>query len=487
MNVVIVGGGTAGWMTTAALCKTFGGDWKITLIEGGESIGVGESTTPHINQYLKFMEIDDNTFLQEAKATYKSSSRFQDFSKVGEVFHYPNGQQIRADISYHEWMYAKAMGLTVPPFASLFMPFVTVAEEGKLPLNDNLLSPYQIEKDRSFHIDAASFCEYLKKYCDTASIISGKVKNVRYKNKKIHHVTVDGQDIEGDLFIDCTGYSSALLGKTELMLDNQWIPYDNIITDTALVTKVDYSTNIEEEMVAYTNAQGKTAGWEWTIPTWEFISKGFVYSSKFQSEKEAAEEFGYENYRKIQFKQGRHDKAWVGNCVAIGLSYGFIEPLESTSLFNTHHGILALIDILKQHNLPGQFARDRYNYNLSEHMDGWREFVESHYYYSKRRDTPFWKHVTDEIEYEMSGAHNVILQAMVTGEEIPHGEDPIVYILAGSGYTNVNERLNKYYNERVDFDTQKWDIHYNQVKKLAEKMPTMHEYLSKEVWGLTKF
>ncbi len=76
---------------------------------------------------------------------------------------------------------------------------------------------------------------------------------------------------------------------------------------------------------------------------------------------------------------------------------------------------------------------------------------------------------------------------MVTGEEIPHGEDPIVYILAGSGYTNVNERLNKYYNERVDFDTQKWDIHYNQVKKLAEKMPTMHEYLSKEVWGLTKF
>ena len=93
MNVVIVGGGTAGWMTTAALCKTFG-DWNITIIEGGESIGVGESTTPHINQYLKYMEIDDETFLREARATYKSSSRFQDFSKVGEVFHYPIGQSI---------------------------------------------------------------------------------------------------------------------------------------------------------------------------------------------------------------------------------------------------------------------------------------------------------------------------------------------------------------------------------------------------------
>ena len=477
MNVVIVGGGTAGWMTTAALCKTFG-DWDITIIEGGESIGVGESTTPHINQYLKYMEIDDKTFLQEAKATYKSSSRFQDFSKVGEVFHYPNGQSIRADVSYHEWMYAKAMGYEVPPFAELFMPFVTVAEQGKLPLNHNLISPYQIEKDRSFHIDASSFCTYLRKYCDNATLISDKVKSVKYKDGKIHHLVVNGQEIYADLFIDCTGQSAILSDKL-----SDWIPYDNIINDTALVTKVDYSTNIDEEMVAYTNAQGKTAGWEWTIPTWEFISKGFVYSSKFQSEKDAAKEFGHEDYRKVEFKQGRHDKAWNGNCIAIGLSYGFIEPLESTSLFNTHHGILALMDILSHDRLPGQFARDRYNYNLSEHMDGWREFVEAHYYYSSRRDTPFWRHVTDELEYEISGAHKVILQAMVTGEEILHGEDPIVYILAGSGYSNVNERLNKYFNDSLDFDTQKWMTHHRAVKDLANQMPTMNQFLRNEIWA----
>ena len=484
MNVVIVGGGTAGWMTTAAFCKTFN-DWNITIIEGGESIGVGESTTPHINQYLKYMEIDDKTFLQEAKATYKSSSRFQDFSKVGEVFHYPNGQSIRADVSYHEWMYAKAMGHEVPPFAELFMPFVTIAEQGKLPLNNHLITPYQIEKDRSFHIDASSFCTYLRKYCDSAKVINDKVATVKYervmqgsKDKRIHHLVVNGQEIYADLFIDCTGQSSVLFDKT-----SDWIPYDNILTDTALVTKVDYSTNIEEEMVAYTNAQGKTAGWQWTIPTWDFISKGFVYSSKFQSEKDAAEEFGHEEYRKIEFKQGRHDRAWTANCVAIGLSYGFIEPLESTSLFNTHHGILALLDILKQDALPGQFARDRYNYNLSEHMDGWREFVEAHYYYSSRRDTPFWRHVTDELEYEISGAHKVILQAMVTGEEILHGEDPIVYILAGSGYSNVNERLNKYFNDSLDFDTQKWMTHHRAVKDLANQMPTMNQFLRNEIWG----
>ena len=178
-------------------------------------------------------------------------------------------------------MYAKAMGYEVPPFAELFMPFVTVAEQGKLPLNNHLISPYQIEKDRSFHIDASSFCTYLRKYCDSAKVINDKVTTVKYervmqgcKDKRIHHLVVNGQEIYADLFIDCTGQSSVLFDKT-----SDWIPYDNILTDTALVTKVDYSTNIEEEMVAYTNAQGKTAGWQWTIPTWDFISKGFVYLS----------------------------------------------------------------------------------------------------------------------------------------------------------------------------------------------------------------
>ena len=135
-------------------------------------------------------------------------------------------------------------------------------------------------------------------------------------------------------------------------------------------------------MVPYTNARAMSAGWQWTIPTYDFVSRGYVYSSKFISDDEAWEEFGYDDAKKITFRNGRHERAWTGNCVSIGLSYGFIEPLESTSLFNTHHGILALMDILRVEKLPGQFARDRFNHDLSEHMDGWREFVEAHYYYS---------------------------------------------------------------------------------------------------------
>ena len=134
----------------------------------------------------------------------------------------------------------------------------------------------------------------------------------------------------------------------------------------------------------------------------------------------------------------------------------------------------------------GQFARDRYNHNLAEHMDGWREFVEAHYYYSKRRDTPFWRAVTDEVEYKMEGAHRVMLEAMVTGQEIEHGQDPIVYILAGSGYTNVNSRLDDYFGNppAVDeFDAQDMYLKYQKVKELASSMPSMASYLQETVWS----
>jgi tryptophan 7-halogenase len=164
MRIVIVGGGSSGWMTAAAFCKTFP-NWDITIITGGESIGVGESTTPHLNQYLKYMGITDEVFLPAARATYKSSSRFEGFVSEGQVFHYPNGQSVCGDIQYHQWMLGKAFYPDIcPPFADMFMPFVTVAEEGKLPLDHELIAPYRLAKDRSFHINASAFAEFLREH-----------------------------------------------------------------------------------------------------------------------------------------------------------------------------------------------------------------------------------------------------------------------------------------------------------------------------------
>ncbi len=490
MKIVIVGSGTSGWMTAAALCKTYP-DWDITMVRHGVPIGTGESLTPHVNQYLSYMGIDDKTFLKEARATYKSSSRFEDFHSIGHVFHYPNGQSISKQPQMHNWMLAKAYYPDIcPPFADVFMPFVTIAEEGKLPMNDRALFPYDISKDRAFHIDGAKFSSYLQEtFCDTLTVVDSKVDSVRYNRGRISGVFLErgsydlrAPSIDADLYIDCTGQASTLGGS-----QSSWVPYDNILTDTAIVRRKEY-TDKDKEMVPYTNAKGMSAGWKWTIPTWDFISEGYVFSSKHQTEEEAKEEFG--DGKVIKFRNGRYEDAWVGNCVKIGLSYGFIEPLESTSLFNTHHGILSLIDILNDN--PGQFERDIYNHNMREHLDGWKEFVEAHYYYSSRRDTSFWREATDEIQYKtvdvQSGVatHEFIKFQMTSDDPVPHDQTPITFILAGSEYTNINKRRYEYhkYPQLVSKDTvEMWQHQYNIRKQLARRMPTMHKYLQDTVFS----
>jgi len=453
------------------------------MINGGDAIGVGESTTPHINQYLKYMGITDEVFLPAARATFKSSSRFDGFVKEGEVFHYPNGQSVLQTVKFQEWMLAKAFHPdNLPPFSEVFMPFVTVAEAGRLPLNKDILEPYDLAKDRSFHINGAAFSDFLRKtFCKDLKVVDSKVKSVATKGRNIEHVVVTGgpyklggEKIFGDLFIDCTGQQAVLAGSL-----SKWQPFSSIINDRALVVKTDY-INRQEEMVPYTNAKAMTAGWQWTIPTYDFISRGYVFSSQFQSEEDARKEFGYDDARLIKFENGRHERAWTGNCVSIGLSFGFIEPLESTSLFNTHHGILALMDLLQEAPLPGQFQRDRFNHNLCEHMDGWREFVEAHYYYSRRRDTPYWNHISDGLEYNLTGTHEVIQYIMNGNEPITHGGTPVLHILAGSGYTTVNKRLTEYFQypelvtrRKVD----EWAYKHRRVLEYAETCPHMSDFL----------
>ena len=333
-------------------------------------------------------------------------------------------------------------------------------------------------------MDGEAFSTYLQRtFCENVKVIDSGVKSVSYDDKGVSFVTVEkghydlrAPKIDADLFIDCTGQRSVLGGA-----QSSWVEFDSILTDTAIVRKREYIDR-DKEMVPYTNAKGMSAGWQWTIPTWDYISEGYVFSSKHQTEEEAKEEFG--DGKVIKFRNGRYEDAWVGNCVKIGLSYGFIEPLESTSLFNTHHGILSLIDILSDN--PGQFERDIYNHNMREHLDGWKEFVEAHYYYSSRRDTSFWREATDEIQYKtvdvQSGVatHEFIKFQMTSDDPVPHDQTPITFILAGSEYSNINKRRYEYhkYPQLVSKDTvEMWNVQYNMRKQLARVMPTMHKYL----------
>ena len=485
MKVVIVGGGTSTWMSAAALAKTFP-EYDITVIKGGDPIGVGESTTPHINQYLKFMGIDDVTFLREARATYKSSSRFVDFSEFGEVFHYPNGQIPEGN--YGEWMLAKAYGQEVPPFADTYMPFVTIAEEGKLPLDHPFIPNYELGKDRAFHMDGEAFSTYLEKtFCENVKVINSDVKSVSYNDKGVSFVTIEKGDTDlrapkvyGDLFLDCTGQKSMLGGA-----QSSWIDYETILLDTAIVVKKEYEDK-DKQMVPYTNAQAGTSGWAWTIPTWDYISRGYVYSSKHQDPDLAFLEFGEKDVTEIHFRNGRYEEAWVGNCIKIGLSYGFIEPLESTSLFNTHHGILALMDILSEEPGINQFARDRFNNNLAEHMVGWKEFVEAHYYYSRRNDTAFWRDATSQ-KYDLKDTDHDYIQYHMTGGDPSYSYEvkPILYILAGSGYTIVGKRRYEHIGVPPIPDPRIRELNegYETRKELASILPTMYKYLKETVFS----
>ena len=485
MKVVIVGGGTSSWMSAAALAKVFP-EYDITVITGGDPIGVGESTTPHINQYLKYMGIDDVTFLREARATYKSSSRFVDFSEFGEVFHYPNGQIPEGN--YDEWMLAKAYGQKVPPFADTYMPFVTIAEEGKLPLDHPFIPNYELGKDRSFHMDGAAFSSYLEKtFCQNVKVINSDVKSVSYNDKGVAFVAIERGEtdlraprVEADFFIDCTGQRSMLGGA-----QSSWVDYETILLDTALVTKKEYEDK-DKQMVPYTNAQAGTCGWSWTIPTWDYISRGYVYSSKHQDVDSAFEEVGEKDVKEIHFRNGRYEEAWVGNCVKIGLSYGFIEPLESTSLFNTHHGILALMDILTEEPGINQFARDRFNHNLAEHMDGWKEFVEAHYYYSRRNDTDFWRDATTQ-KFNLKDTDHDYIQYHMSGGDPSYSYEvkPILYILAGSGYTIVGKRRYQHLGVQPIPESRIRDLNegYETRKELASSLPTMYKYLKETVFS----
>ena len=484
MKIVIVGGGTAGWMTAAALAKT---DHDITIFKGSDPIGVGESTTPHIDQYIKYLGLSDGDFLRAARATYKMSSRFQDFYEKGHVFHYPNGQQQALEPTYHQWMQAKAFYPDkTPPFAEVFMPGTTVAEEGRIPLNHPLIDPYDISKDRSFHIDGSKFVTFLQEnFCSNVGVDDRKVESVMYGQGGIQHLLVErgpydlrAPKINADLFIDCTGQASTLGGA-----QSSWKSFDSILLDTAIMRKREY-TDKDKEMVPYTNAKGMSAGWQWTIPTWDYISEGYVFSSKHQTEEEAKKEFG--DGKVIKFRNGRYEEAWVGNCVKIGLSYGFIEPLESTSLFNTHHGILALMDILSEEPGINQFARDRFNHNLGEHMDGWKEFVEAHYYYSRRTDTAFWRDATTQ-KFNLKDTDHDYIQYHMTGGDPSYSYEvkPILYILAGSGYTIVGKRRYEHLGVPPVPESRIRELNegYQTRKQLASALPTMYKYLKGTIFS----
>lgn len=419
-RVVIVGGGSSGWMTAAALCKNFP-DMDITLIESKniKTMGVGESTLGQFNHYLGLLGLKDEDWMKECDATYKISIKFTDFREIDSVFHYPfgfnNSEHLPRGMDC--WPIIRQLDPeynTLDKYSRFTNPITFLAEKNKLTKNEDSNVPnFFFERDTAYHLDAIKFGIYLKNnICIPAGmthLIEDVADVVQKEDGEIEYlVTESGNTLKSDLFIDCTGFQSMLL---EQKMGSKFISFnETLMNDKALATKIPYIDK-DVEMENTTNCTAIENGWVWNIPLWNRIGSGYVYSSKFVDTDQAKKEFINHlkkvgknisddiEFSEIDIRHGRREKAWVKNVLGIGLSYGFIEPLESTGLLTTHDNIFRLVKTLSRRNrFVSGVDKSMFNTYCSYVVDGVRSFIEMHYGLSMRQDTDYWKHVTS-IEY----------------------------------------------------------------------------------------
>ena len=400
-KIIIVGGGSAGWMTAATLIKAYP-EKNITVIESPNvpTIGVGESTIARVKAWTDFLEIDEKDFLKHTDGIIKLSIKFTDFYKKGEAFHYPFGfPNIEGNSSeLNDWWFKKSIYPDTPNsnYAESIWPVMAMINQNKMTEDD--FHGFSAIRDSAYHFDATKFGLWLKNnYC--------LPRGVKYIQEDIVDIHQDETGIkslngkyEADLYIDCTGFKALLLGEA---LEEPFESLeDKLPNNKAWTTKLPY-TDKEKELRPYTNCTAIENGWVWNIPLWNRIGTGYVYSDKFVDDDTALKEFkkhlGRDDleFKNIKMKTGIHARLFVKNVAAVGLAAGFIEPLESNGLFSTHEFAMELVRNLNRGNVS-QWDKDNYTSSCKYIYKNFAEFVGAHYAMSHRDDTEYWKSHNDK-------------------------------------------------------------------------------------------
>lgn len=400
--VVILGGGTAGWMTAAALIRQLGHACSVTLVESEEIgiVGVGEATLPHIRAFVEMLGLDEAEFIAATHATYKLGIDFHDFGALGTSYLHPFGTfgtELDGVHFHHYWRRLAEAGKG----GSLFDYSVANVMAAKCrfvpPSTDNksLLSTYNY----AYQFDATLFAPYLRNWAVERGVVRVEARVIEVaRDGESGDVTAlvldNGARIEGDLFVDCSGFRAMLIGQTmgAAWEDwSHWLPCDRAVA----MPTVSPPGPIEP----YTRATAMTAGWRWRIPLQHRVGNGYVYSSAHLSDDQAAADLvaavegeAMADPRQLKFRAGRRSASWVGNVVSIGLASGFLEPLESTSIYLAQGAITQLIDLFP---IGRATDRDRAEFNLMVDLeyDRIRDFLILHYHATTRNDSPFWDHV----------------------------------------------------------------------------------------------
>jgi len=393
-KVVIAGGGTAGWIVAAALSKKMKGVLDVALVESEDigTIGVGEATIPPIRVFHKLLNIDEQAFMKATSATFKLGIAFEGWKNVGDEYIHSFGKTGRetwlAEF-VHFWLKAKEMNI-----AGDFGDYCYELQAAK---KNKFATDPQSDINYAYHLDAGRYARFLRSFSEEngATRIEGKIISVNQHSSSgfIESLVLEsGEKVEGDLFIDCTGFQGVLIEKTLHTGYEDWSHW--LPCDSALAVQ----TESVGPAIPYTRSIAHEAGWRWQIPLQHRVGNGLVYSSQHMSDDEAKAKLLADiegkpvtDPRLIKYRTGRRRKVWNKNCVALGLSSGFIEPLESTSIHLFIMGVTRLMQLFPFGGIE-QSLVDEYNAQAIKELEMVRDFIVLHYKVNERSDGSFWSH-----------------------------------------------------------------------------------------------
>jgi len=401
-DIVIVGGGSAGWMCAAALAKMLGRETSIRLVESEEIgiVGVGEATVPHLKLFNRILEIDEIDFVKQTQGTFKLGIQFVDWGKIGDSYVHGFGT-IGHDygmLPFHQY-WLKAFNAGFAKDIGDYSINSMAAPMGKFMASATDVPPTSPLADiaYAYHFDAGLYARYLRNYAEQRGVrrTEGKIVQtiLRADDGFIEAVVLDsGERIAGELFIDCSGFRGVLIEQalhTGYEDWTHWLPCDRAMAVPC--------ENVGPP-TPYTRSTARTAGWQWRIPLQHRTGNGYVYSSAHISDDEAAATLlknldgrALADPRPLRFTTGRRKKFWNRNCVAIGLASGFMEPLESTSIYLVQSGIARLLNLFPDTTFSSAVI-DRYNAQCVFEFERIRDFLILHYYATERSDSPFWNY-----------------------------------------------------------------------------------------------
>ena len=412
-SVVILGGGTAGWMTASYLGKFLQGTVQITVIEAPAipRIGVGEATIPNLQKaFFDYLGIEEDEWMVECNASFKMGVKFVNWRTPGSGAPKPRRYRSSTDHFYH--CFGQLPHYDQIPLSHYWLyENLTSAADGRFdyscykepPILDAKLAPRWRDGDRAtnyaWHFDAQLVADYLARFSKLklgVIHVQDEVLDVVFDERGFITAlkTKSGRVIEGDFFVDCSGFRGLLINKAmaEPFIDMS----DHLLCDSAVATAIPHD-DAANGVEPYTSSIAMSAGWTWKIPMLTRFGSGYVYSSKFATKDEATKEFcslwGLEPtvqpLNHIRFRVGRNRRSWVKNCVGIGLSSCFLEPLESTGLYFIYAAIYQLAKHFPDKHFDPVLT-ERFNREIENMFDDCRDFIQAHFYYSPRVDTPFW-------------------------------------------------------------------------------------------------